>query len=90
LVQHELTRRRRGDLSSLHDEDSIVPRFDGVEYLRLHRQRVEGYFDLRIFMLYPVDPAERRRPPDELGDLVAKFGRYRRRYEVQHGLPPCV
>jgi len=70
-MQHELASRRRGDLSSLDDEYAIVPRFDGVEYLRLHRQRVEGYLDLRIFMLYPVKPTKRRRPPDELGDLVA-------------------
>jgi hypothetical protein len=71
LVQHELTRRRRGDLPSLDDEYAIVPGFDGVKYLRLHGQRVEGDFDLRVFMLYPVNPAKRRRPPDELGDLVA-------------------
>jgi hypothetical protein len=70
-VEYELARRRRGDLPSFDDEYAIVPGFDGVEYLRLHRQRVEGYLDLRIFMLYPVHPAERRRPPDELGDLVA-------------------
>jgi hypothetical protein len=70
-MQDKLTRGCRGDLSSFDDEDSIVPGFDGVEYLRLHRQRVEGYLDLRVFVLYPVNPAKRRRPPDELGDLVA-------------------
>jgi hypothetical protein len=70
-MEDKLTRGCRGDLTGFDDEDSIVPGFDGVEDFRLHRQRVEGYLDLRIFVLYPVNPAEGRRPADELGDLVA-------------------
>ena len=83
-MQHELASRRCGDLSCLYDENTVVPGFDGVEYLALHRQRVEGDFGLRIFVLYPVKPAKVARPFDELGDLVSQLGRHRRRYEGQH------